>query len=185
VLIDDFLPHWHVGSHHELLIHASPQRAYTAIWETDFASSFVVRTLLTLRAVPARFSQPKALPSSSRRLTLRDVLQHGFCLLAEDPGRELVLGVTGRFWQLSGNLEHSEPSEFRRPLPPGIARAAWSFVVSERGSATSLVATETRVACGDEASLRRFHRYWSVVGPFSGFIRTRMLKAIRATAERT
>jgi len=41
------------------------------------------------------------------------------------------------------------------------------------------------VACGDEASLKRFRRYWSVVGPFSGFIRTRMLNAIRAAAEAT
>jgi hypothetical protein len=71
----------------------------------------------------------------------------------------------------------------RRFLPPGMARAVWSFVVSERGADSSLVETETRVACGDEASVKHFRRYWSVVGPFSGFIRTRMLSAIRAAAE--
>jgi len=183
MLIDDFLPSYHVSSHHELLVRAPADRAYEAIWQADLGSSFAVKLLLTLRAVPARLSERKFPPSTSPRLTLRDVLLHGFCLLAEDPGRELVIGIAGRFWRLSGNLEPSDPAEFRKPLPPGMARAVWSFVVSESGADSSLVETETRVACGDEASLKRFRRYWSVVGPFSGFIRTRMLNAIRAAAE--
>ena len=183
MLIDDFLPSYHVASHHELLLRAPADRAYQAIWQADLGASFAVKVLLALRAVPALLSERKFPPSTSRRLTLRDVLLHGFCLLAENPGREVVIGIAGRFWRLSGNLEPSDPAEFRKPLPPGIARAVWSFVVSERGADSSLVETETRVACGDEASLKRFRLYWSVVGPFSGFIRTRMLNAIRAAAE--
>ena len=32
--------------------------------------------------------------------------------------------------------------------------------------------------CADAASLRSFRRYWVVVGPFSGLIRTLMLRSI-------
>ena len=132
MLIDDFLPSYHVASHHELLVRAPADRAYQAIWQADLGSSFAVKVLLALRAVPALLCERKFRPPTSRRLTLRDLLLHGFCLLAEDPGREVVIGIAGRFWRLSGNLEPADPAEFRKPLPRGIARAVWSFVVSER-----------------------------------------------------
>ena len=65
---------------------------------------------------------------------------------------------------------------------PGMAVAAWNFTVlpTDEGS---LVATETRVRCTDAAARRSFARYWRVVRPFSGLIRTEALRAIRRTAE--
>ena len=63
-----------------------------------------------------------------------------------------------------------------------MAVAAWNFTVlpTDEGS---LLATETRVRCTDDAARRSFARYWRVVRPFSGLIRTEALRAIRRTAE--
>jgi len=183
VLIDDVLPTYQVAEHHELLVPIPPARAYAAIWEADLAGSLIVKALLALRTVPALLSAPTSFRFPASPVTLREILRHGFHLLAEEPGREVVLGVAGRFWQLTGNVAPTDPADFRKPLPPGMARAAWNFVVSERGRDSSLLATETRVFCADDASLRSFRRYRLVVGPLSGLIRSRMLRSIRAVAQ--
>jgi hypothetical protein len=117
------------------------------------------------------------------RLTLDGIVRHGFSLLAEERGCEVVLGVSGCFWKPTGNISASDPARFRDPPPAGTARAAWNFTVSQPSDGVSLLSTETRVLCADEAALRSFRRYWMVVGPFSGLIRIHMLRAIGRAAE--
>lgn len=181
VIIDQWLPKFDVSEYHERAVPASAARTYAAIWDADLAASSLVKGLFALRSIPAFLSTPAARRPGAR-VTLREVLRHGFCLLGEEPGREVVLGVTGRFWKLTGNVMPSDASEFRAPLPPGLARAAWNFVVAERSDGTSLLTTETRVVCADAAALRSFRRYWLVVGPFSALIRRHMLRAIAVAA---
>ena len=46
-----------------------------------------------------------------------------------------------------------------------------------------VLSTETRVQAVDDAARRAFRRYWRVVGPFSGLIRRRWLRAARPLAD--
>ena len=46
----------------------------------------------------------------------------------------------------------------------------------------SRLATETRVKALDERALRRFRLYWLAIGPFSGLIRRRWLRAVQEAA---
>jgi hypothetical protein len=183
MLIDDFLPAFQVVEHHQRLVSASRGRTYAAIWDADFAASLLVKGLLILRAIPTLVSDPAGTHVPSVGVTLREILRQGFELLAEEPGREVLLGVSGRFWKLRENLSRAEPQRFREPVPEGLARAAWNFTVSERGEDTTLLSTETRVLCSGDAALRSFRRYWFVVGPFSGLIRRHMLRSIARVAE--
>jgi hypothetical protein len=180
-LLDEQLPRWDVSEYHETRVAAAPARTWAAIREADLAASVVVKALLVLRSLPSLLADPGAFPGATR-FTLDEALRHGFRLLAEAPGREVVIGVTGSFWRPTGNIATTDPARFREPVPPGMARAAWNFVVAEADGG-SLLTTETRVLCADEASRRSFRRYWRLVGPFSGLIRHRMLASIRATAE--
>lgn len=182
MLIDDYLPRYDVAEYHELTVPASAAATYAAIWNADLARSWLVKTLLGMRALPSLLTDRSTRRSPAARVTLADVTRAGFCLLAQDPEREVVLGVTGSFWKLTGNLSSTDPARFREPPPPGTARAAWNFVVAERTPGASLVSTETRVLCADAASLRSFRRYWLVVGPCSGLIRRAMLRSIAAAA---
>jgi hypothetical protein len=194
VLLDDFLPQFDERERHSTVIRAPAQRVYAAIWTTDFAQSRVIRLLLWLRALPAVLARAPSparngasRPAQRRRdgapLTLRWVATHGFTVLGEDPPRELVLGVVGAFWRLRGDLREVDSAAFRQTPPPGTARAAWNFHVTERADGSSVLSTETRVACSDAASRWRFRIYWLVVRPGSGLIRRAMLRAIRLAAE--
>ena len=118
-------------------------------------------------------------------LTLQHFLAHGFTLLEERPGEELVIGLVGRFWTLSGELESTDPDSFRYHPAPGKAQAAWNFIVRPLDFNRTLLATETRVRCGDPESARRFARYWRVISPFSGLMRRLMLRSVRRYAERS
>lgn len=181
MLIDSFIPRPDVMEIHRLEIAASGEAVYQALWKTDFASSPVVRILLTLRSLPGRLLQPGRRQRPPQKLALPIILEagSGFGLLAEEPGREIVLGITGRFWRPLSNILPFSPEHFQSPVPPGLARAAWNFTVQEATAGRTLLATETRVVCGDPASRLRFRLYWLVIRPFSGLIRRVMLRAVQ------
>jgi hypothetical protein len=148
--------------------------------------------LLGLRAIPGAVAGALRQPGdawrrlrmrSSARLTMRDVVAGGFTVIAEDPPRELVLGVDGAFWRLGGDLRRVDATSFRGSQPPGTARAAWNFHLVERADGACALSTETRVRCADASSRRRFRAYWLIVRPGSGLIRRMMLRSIRRAAE--
>jgi len=181
-LIDDAAPTPDALEFHDIEVHASPDVVYRTLWTADLGASLVIKSLLLLRALPTWIMGRRiSLPSSV--LTLESVIHGGFGLLAEEPGREILLGVTGRFWRLTGNVEPFDRAAFSRPVPPGMARGFWNFKVMSAGDRKTILSTETRVTCGDAGSRRKFGLYWFVVRPFSGLIRTIMLKAIRDAAQ--
>jgi len=137
-----------------------------------------------LRSLPEIVLHPQRSVRRGGKITLQTILDAGFGLLAEEPGREIVLGVTGRFWRPTGNLSQFKRADFDRPVPAGLARGVWNFSLREAGAAETILTTETRVVCGDDASRRKFRRYWFFVRPFSGLIRRIMLRAVKRACER-
>lgn len=187
-LINAFLPTYDVSERHATSVRASPERIYAALRTTDLATSPVVRVLFALRAMPQLCSAKSgASRAAVRRLRmsirLRDFEAHGFTVLAEDPPRELLIGLVGTFWTAGGGLRTVDAATFRGPQPPGTARAAWNFQVRSSADGSCELTTETRVLAADAESRRRFRWYWRVIRPSSGVIRRSMLKAIRRTAE--
>jgi hypothetical protein len=181
VLIDRFLPKYDEIEHHEATFDAPPDRTYRAVKELDLARSPVVLALLLVRGIPTLFTgavKPK------RRLGLEEILDAGFVVLGEEPGRELVLGIVGKFWRLTSGVHRIEADEFTGFDAPGFAKAVWNFLVSERAGGGSTVVTETRVVCTDAESRRKFARYWRLVGPFSALVRRVLLRGIKRDAER-
>ena len=192
MLLDEVLPEYDVRTRHETVVRASAERVYAALWSADLAPP-LVRVLLGARALPGALVASLARPlhtlrrrrSGARRsVTMRDVIARGFTLVAEDPPRELVLGLVGTFWRLRGGVRPADAGRFREPPPPGTARAAWSFRVTQRTDGSCLLSTETRVQCADPGSRRRFKLYWMLVRPGSGLIRRLMLRSVRRAAER-
>src|SRR5262245_17710195 len=154
-LIDDAAPAPDALEFHDIEVHASPDVVYRTLWTADLGASFVIKRLLALRTLPAWITgRRKSLASSV--LTLESIIHGGFGLLAEEPGREILLGITGRFWRLTGNVEPFDRVAFSRPVPPGMARGFWNFKVVSAGDRKTILSTETRVTCGDEVSRRKF-----------------------------
>jgi hypothetical protein len=181
MLLHQFAPHPHFVESHSIEVGVSADEAYHAIWTTDFGTCRSIRTLMFLRTLPNRLFQGKAPLEVGRSLTLQTIIDSGFGRLAETPGREIVLGLVGRFWRLDGDLQPFRPEYFTGELPSGFAKAVWNIAVQDRSAAGKpvRVVTETRVVCADRASKLMFGLYWALVRPFSGLIRTVMLRAIR------
>jgi hypothetical protein len=155
---------------------------YRALWTANLGMSPIVKGLLGLRALPSMIlDRRERVPA--RPLTLQAVIDAGFGRLAEEPGREVVLGVSGKFWRPIGNVERFDRDSFSRPVPPGMAQAVWNFRVAPSGNQRTILSTETRVTCGDAASRRKFRLYWLVIRPFSGLIRLIMLRAVKEAVE--
>ena len=104
-------------------------------------------------------------------------------LLADVPGRELVLGIAGRFWSVTGGGMRVSADDFATFAPPDTARAALDFRFECLAGGNTRVTTETRITCSDERARRRFAAYWRIVRPGSGLIRREILRRLRARAE--
>lgn len=183
MLLDEFLPDYDVADRHRVAVGASVGRVYDAVRALDMGGSAMIRTLFFLRELPALLTARNRGGERRLGLTLDGLIGSGFVLLGERPGREILLGLVGRFWTPSGDLRRVRADEFRGFATPGYAKAAWSFFLTPQDPETTLLLTETRVLCLDPASRTRFRRYWSFVGPFSGVIRKEVLRGIKREAE--
>lgn len=172
MLIDEFLPRWDVRERHHIKINAPAPIVSAAARQMDLRGSYLTNLLFKMRGIPA-----------SAEFALDDLLKMSFVLLGETEGKELLLGLTGKFWQPSGDLVRITPDRFVQFNEQGYAKAVWNFSLDEITNGAVRLNTETRVLCTDAASRRRFRLYWFFIGAFSGLIRREMLSAIKSAAE--
>lgn len=182
MLIDSFAPNPDAVETHSIAIDATPDVVYRALWAADLGGSLTIKFLLGLRSLPEFVLHPDRSRRRNQKITLQTLIDAGFGVLAEQPGRDIVLGVSGKFWRPTGNLSPFNRADFDQPVPAGIARAVWNFSVQPSENDQTILSTETRVICGDSNSRRKFQAYWFFVRPFSGLIRRIMLKNVRKTA---
>lgn len=174
MLIDDFMPVYDFTEKHETIVRASAEKVYATVNSVDVADSWIIGGLLTLRGLGRK---------SAKTLTLRDMTKEGFAVLGEKPNEEILLGLAGKFWTLSGCLQNVNADNFREFETKGYAKTVWNFALTETDKGEIRLETETRVKCSDEASLSSFKFYWRFVKPFSGLIRQEMLRLIKRKAE--
>jgi hypothetical protein len=168
---------------------ASAEITYAAIRRVNFLGSPFV-------AVPnrVRLALDALRPSNGNGRQIRTPKQFGFDqllgenggfqLLAEEPGRELVLGFVGRWWERGYGRVDWSAEEFREFARPGYAVGAWSFSVLPYDPRTSVLVTEIRLRCTDDEARRAFRRYWVLVQPFVKAMGRPVLRLIRTEAER-
>ena len=172
MLIDDFMPSYDFNETHDIEICATTENVFRALNEVDFCESVIVRWLFRLRGIPAE------------KMTLRELRKLRFETLAESKNRELLLGLAGRFWTLTGDLQKINARNFREFNEKGFAKGVWNFSLNEKRGKTILT-TETRVKCADAESRKSFGFYWTFIQPFSGLVRKEILKTIKRRAEKS
>jgi hypothetical protein len=172
MLIDDFMPAYDFSETHDIKIRAKAANVFRVLNEVDLCESPVVRLLLRLRGMPAR------------KVTLREFRKSHFELLGETENQEIVLGLAGKFWKIKGDMRQINSGNFREFDEKDCAKAAWNFSLAEADGATCLM-TETRIRCSDENSRKNFGFYWTLIQPFSGWIRKEMLRTIKKHAEQS
>ena len=187
LLIDQFLPRYDFAVVHAQVFRVPPEVCLRAARNLDLFQHPAIRVLLGLRALPGR----AASRLTGRRdggdhgpaamFRVEDMTRYGWALLGENPS-EIVLGQIGRPWKAAGATAGpvAVPAAFAAYDEPGYAKVALSLRVDSRGATSSILTMETRVALTDAASLRRFRRYWMVIGPFSGLIRRVALRLLES-----
>ena len=87
-------------------------------------------------------------------------------------------------WRLTGGEQPPEldADGLRAWSEPGWVKAAMDFRLTPRGNGTEL-SSETRVVSTDDATRRRFARYWVFVQPGSTAIRWEVLTAVELRAK--
>lgn len=187
LLIDGYAPEYQFQEFHETRVQGAPGKIYRAILEVTAEEVQLFRTLTWLRAprLPGRSRAPESIlnPSANRPI-LEVATSSGFLKLAEDPGREIVVGAIvvappGARRPRNG----FGPPEYQALKKPGFAKATMNFRVQDQGGGWCRVTTETRVFATDAQARRRFAAYWRVIYPGSSMIRRQWLKAIRERAE--
>ncbi len=180
--LDRFAPVYQFNEFHSIRVLAPRDQVYRAIKGVTAGEVPFFRTLTWLR----RFGRPgpESILNAPEHLPLLDVaLRTGFLLLAEEPGREIVVGTAvaaPRGWRPKRN---PTPESFKAVHEPGFALATMNFLVEDAGPGACLVKTETRVYGTDASARRRFAVYWRVIYPGSALIRRMWLRAIKYRAE--
>jgi hypothetical protein len=141
---------------HSVAVDASPGDADRALREVTFGDIPLVRALVAARGLGIPQRDERVLTALRRRATV----------VADVPGDRIAFRLEGQFWRLRG----------RGPEPAATA-------VVEFRTLPGRLTTETYVLVPDGDSARSFERYWRVVRPFSGLIRTQVLKAAKRRAE--
>jgi hypothetical protein len=183
-LLDRFLPECEVLERHETRVAAPADVTFAAAREMSLAGSPVVRAIFRGRELLMR-SSPDERPTDRLPQSLIDeVLSIGWGVLAQESGREIVLGTVTQPWKGNVQFRALPPDEFAAFDKPGFAKIAWTIRAEPLGLETSRFCTETRVATTDAEARKRFRRYWTMVSPGVRLIRRESLRLVRADAER-
>ncbi len=179
--LDEFAPRYQFSERHAIRVKAPPDAAYRAVQAVTADEIRFFNALTWIRRFGRR--GPESILNAPGRMPLLEVATRTtFLALAEEPGRELVVGTVVAAPRATGRPR--TPDAFRALIGPGVATAAMNFRVEPDGRRGSVVSTETRVFATDAPARRRFAAYWRLIYPGSALIRRSWLAAIRRRAER-
>jgi hypothetical protein len=108
----------------------------------------------------------------------------GWGVLAEAPGREIVMGGVTKPWEANPVFRALPADQFASFAEPDYVKIAFTLRASPEPDGSSIFRTETRAVATDAAARKKFRLYWSFLSPGITLIRAAMLPALRAAAER-
>jgi hypothetical protein len=187
MLIDRYLPDYDVSLDCHTGVDAPPEETYRAIREANLRDP-VISALFALRELPMRLTRRlrgEPSPTAPRAITLGSITQDGtgWAVLADEPGRELVIGSVGRFWEREYGGRPVTAEEFVSFREPGYAKLAIAFSLRPDGSGGTWLNYEARTLTTDATAYRKFHRYWALIRPGVALVMRSALHRIKLEAE--
>jgi hypothetical protein len=180
-LLDEFMPEYDVVERHSIAIAAPAADVLEAAEQQDLLHLPLVSAIfkareLVLGASPVRQREPKGLLAASQSL--------GWGVLAEQPGRQIVMGAVTRPWEPNVTFRAVRPGDFAAYRRPGEVKIIWTLRADALDSGRSIFRTETRAVATDTVARDRFRTYWSFVSPGVSAIRWLSLRPLKREAER-
>lgn len=182
-LIEKFLPVFDVVVTERLVIEADRASVFEAARDLDFMTvrTPLLAASLLVRDVPARLSG-KAVPSPRQlRLASGDPGLPGWVYLGDRPGREVLFGAVGKFWQPNIEWRDVPAEDFAAFGEPGWGKIACQFLVTDNGADRCCLTYECRTATTDHEAARQMARYWWLIRPFVAHIMRATLRTVAAS----
>ena len=170
MLLDRIIPNFDHSHSDSTVMPGSAEEIYPRVRHADFQTGWATKLLYRLRGVPD-------FPSS-----IDGMIDGGFVLIGEDPPHEFVMGLAGQFWKRSGAPVAIAADEFASYAEPGYSVVVMNFALTPRGPGRTRVSTESRVRSNGPEAKAAMAVYWSIIYPFSKFIRREMLRSISTHA---
>ena len=180
-LLDRFMPASDAAEFHHVPVAAPTAVTYWAAANLDLMQSAVIRAVFKgrawiLRAKPNDFAGPRSLLDQMKAL--------GWCVLAEIPGREIVMGAATQPWVADTVFRPTPADRFAAFHESGYVKIVWTIRADPSGGSASIASTETRVVTTDPAAREKFRWYWSCFSPGIVLIRKIALRMVKKEAER-
>jgi hypothetical protein len=180
-LLDQFMPAYDVAERHHVRIGAPAAVTFQAASEMYLEQSTIVRAIFKAREWIMR---SHAVREPAIRAFLDRMRAIGWGVLAEIPGREIVMGAVTRPWMADVVFRPLPPDQFAAFAEPDYVKIAWTLRADPIGAGASIFRTETRVVTTHRAARAKFRRYWAFASPGIILIRWASLGPLKAEAER-
>jgi hypothetical protein len=180
-LLDRVIPVYDVAERHRIEIAAPADITFAAACEQDLMALPLVRTIFKAREIllgsePDTAAHPRGLLVFTKSI--------GWGVLAEIPGRQIVMGAVTQPWYANVVFRPLPPSEFAAFHEPDYVKIVWTLRADPVGTSESIFRTETRVVTTDAGARAKFRRYWSLLSPGIILIRWASLGPLKREAER-
>ena len=180
-LLDRFLPVYEIAERHQIRVAAPAAVTLDVARDGDLQASPVVRTIFRARELMMGATPGDRRP---RRGLFTEMQSLGWGVLADVPGREIVMGAVTRPWEANVTFRALPPDQFASFKEPGYVKIAWTIRADPITASESVFRTETRAIATDPTARAKFRRYWSFLSPGIIVIRWALLGPVKANAER-
>jgi hypothetical protein len=182
-ILDRFMPLYDVVERHHVRVAAPAPVALAAAREMDLLESRVVRAIFKGRELMLG-ATPDDPGDGEPRGLLEAALAIGWGVLADQSGREVVLGAITKPWEPDPVFRDLLPGEFAAFGDPGYVKIVWTLRADPVDDRECIFRTETRAMATDIDARMKFRRYWALVSPGVELIRRAMLVSLKREAER-
>ncbi|MDE3154316.1 MAG: hypothetical protein KGN76_04400 [Acidobacteriota bacterium] len=180
-LLDRFMPAYDVAERHRIAVAAPPAVTLEAAREMHLFDLPVARTIFRAREIvlgsaPDDEDRPKGLLAMTQSI--------GWRILAETPGREIVVGAVTKPWEPNPVFRGVDPGAFAAFDEPDYVKIVWTLRADPDGPEGSVFRTETRAVATDVEAALKFRRYWAFLSAGIILIRQASLRPLKRDAER-
>jgi hypothetical protein len=181
-LLDRFMPTFDIVERHHIRVMAPAETTMSIAAAVDVSRSAFIRAIFNARMLMLGARPADAAPSKG---LLADTLAMGWRVLAEEPGRELVIGAVTQPWMANVTFRGLAPEEFAAFNEPGNVKIVWTLKAEPAGPSESIFRTETRALATDAAARVKFRWYWARFSPGIIVIRHALLTQLKIRAEQS
>jgi hypothetical protein len=180
-LLDRFMPRFDVAECHNVVVAAPADLTFAASMDMDPEDSAIVRAIFKGREIMLGADAGPDVPVRGLVAVTKAL---GWGVLAERPGRELVMGAVTQPWEANVKFQSLPPSEFAVFDRPGFVKIAWTLRADPMGPNRSVARTETRAVATDAEARRKFRWYWARFSAGIVLIRLVSMRLVKAAAEK-